>query len=414
MPMLTLELIIDYSMIVMETGLFFGYMQNALAVRFSKPVTVFGMSLAQLLYRALNGGAGLVALVPSFLLDFTLVCIFFRGRKTKKLFLACMFYCFLFIFDAVATISVPFVYNRIAAEPKTGEDLYYVCVAASKLLCLVMILILNGTFRTEARLRVWWSVLPVPLITVVLLIAVFPFTYEGSGNETALVAAVSVFSLLLNLFLLAYVRREWERARLRERLLLTREMKRLQEAHFGELQTTYRQIEKTAHENKKHMEYLAYAPDVDSVRRYIQAVQARGFAPLRRYTGNFDIDVILNVRQRDMERAGVGLEVRGALPSSIPWLDPVDISVILGNGLTNAMEASQAIQGEISALFRYDDAAGWLVITIMNPVSKDAAPTREGRRLRSTKAEAGHGFGLENMEDSARRYDGHINTRLAE
>ena len=106
---------------------------------------------------------------------------------------------------------------------------------------------------------------------------------------------------------------------------------------------------------------------------------------------------------------GIKFEVKDTvLPANISWLDPVDISTILGNALSNSIEACENVVNNtyINISFRYDES--WLKITVSNTASAIPDKKKTGAGLISAKSESGHGIGIKSMAASAELYDGLI------
>jgi sensor histidine kinase regulating citrate/malate metabolism len=126
-------------------------------------------------------------------------------------------------------------------------------------------------------------------------------------------------------------------------------------------------------------------------------------------TGNTDIDCILWTRQQRAEEKGIGFNVIGTLPEQMDFLDPIDIVTIFGNGLANAIDACEKIEtGEklINVVVRLDKH---LNIRIDNTFVEAPVPKKFGW-FRSSKKDPGHGLGMESIEETVQRYDGHVYT----
>lgn len=120
-------------------------------------------------------------------------------------------------------------------------------------------------------------------------------------------------------------------------------------------------------------------------------------------TGNRDLDCILNYEYSKAIEAGIRIHYSIAVPS-IPLIKAYDLNIILTNLLDNAIEAvAQCSKKEISVSIRY--IGGLLTISVENPYS-GTIHEEEGRILSSKGDDGLHGFGLENIRMTARKYDG--------
>jgi sensor histidine kinase regulating citrate/malate metabolism len=133
-----------------------------------------------------------------------------------------------------------------------------------------------------------------------------------------------------------------------------------------------------------------------------EAVAAYG-AQVR--TGNRVVDAVLvakNMRARD-EQVEVSFVVDGTL---LDFMDPLDITAVLGNAVDNAIEAAARVPdvGRRSvrvAVFAQDD---FVMIRVENPFA--GTVQRSAGRIVSRKRGAGHGYGLRNIEAAVERYGG--------
>ena len=86
----------------------------------------------------------------------------------------------------------------------------------------------------------------------------------------------------------------------------------------------------------------------------------------------------------------------------------IDLSLIIGNLMDNAMEACADIQDPAKRFIRIyiDIFKGQLYIYIMN--SQEGRRKRSGRIYKSTKNSIGHGFGLMRIDKVVSRYNGYL------
>ena len=118
-------------------------------------------------------------------------------------------------------------------------------------------------------------------------------------------------------------------------------------------------------------------------------------------TGNLALDAILSTKLALMENKGIHCETRLQIPEKLP-LDPLDICVIFGNALDNAIEACDRIkEGERRidfSLVQYDKR---MLCQIAN-----TAPDRPAKGIRTAKGDKeNHGFGLDNLREALAKYD---------
>lgn len=124
-------------------------------------------------------------------------------------------------------------------------------------------------------------------------------------------------------------------------------------------------------------------------------------------SGNIDIDSILNYKLNEAIKNDISVSIESKLPSDIN-VSSLDIVVVLGNLLDNAIEANSKITGEkeIDVKIRYQNNI--LFIHIENTF--DSALIYHGDRIRTSKEDrANHGIGLKNIEKIIEKYNGLMN-----
>ncbi len=121
-------------------------------------------------------------------------------------------------------------------------------------------------------------------------------------------------------------------------------------------------------------------------------------------TGNIEIDSILNYKLQEAESKGILVTPELKIPSKLNIL-PLDIVVILGNLLDNAIEASSKVESDKIIDIRIKYKNDVLFIYINN--SFDGSIIYDGDKIKTTKEDKeNHGIGLNNIEKILKKYDG--------
>ncbi len=126
-------------------------------------------------------------------------------------------------------------------------------------------------------------------------------------------------------------------------------------------------------------------------------------------TGNVMIDAILNSKISLAKTKGICVEAKAVVPKELEMhVSEVDLSLVIGNLMDNAMEACDKIPNEKERFIRIyiDILKGQLYIYIMN--SADCMGKRTGRIYESTKKGVDHGFGLMRIDKVVDRYHGYL------
>ena len=125
-------------------------------------------------------------------------------------------------------------------------------------------------------------------------------------------------------------------------------------------------------------------------------------------TGNVTIDAILNSKISLAISRKINVNTKATVPSEIK-ISEVDLCVIIGNLLDNAMEACLKQPNEAERFIRVyiGILKGQLYISVSNSVGGEIK--KLGKTYISTKDSFSHGFGLMRADKIADKYSGYIN-----
>lgn len=125
-------------------------------------------------------------------------------------------------------------------------------------------------------------------------------------------------------------------------------------------------------------------------------------------TGNITIDAILNSKISLAVSRKINVNTKATVPSEIK-ISEVDLCVIIGNLLDNAMEACLKQPNEAERFMRVyiGILKGQLYISVSNSVGGEIK--KSGKAYISTKDSFSHGFGLMRVDKIADKYSGYIN-----
>lgn len=123
-------------------------------------------------------------------------------------------------------------------------------------------------------------------------------------------------------------------------------------------------------------------------------------------SGNEVADAILNLKYETAKDAGIDFGFKGDL-GCLSVVEPVDICVLLGNALDNALEACGKGQGPSSIAVGANENQGMLLLTIENTLHAPIV-LKNNRPVTNKKNPSEHGFGVLGMEHVARKYQGDL------
>lgn len=188
------------------------------------------------------------------------------------------------------------------------------------------------------------------------------------------------------------------------------------EKHCEEVENMYRQVRGWRHDYKHHIQTMkahlsmgqyealdAYLNELDTDLTTVDTVIK---------TGNVRIDAVLNSKLAVAKQKGIRINAKALVPKELV-VSEVDLCIIIGNLLDNAMEACEKEPDQEKRFLRVyiDILKEQLYIYVANSMTNDVK--KLGKSYLTTKA-AGHGFGLDRVDRVVARYSGYLNRQHEE
>lgn len=187
--------------------------------------------------------------------------------------------------------------------------------------------------------------------------------------------------------------------------------------HYTEVENIYRQMRGWKHDYHNHIQVMKaylelekykdmeqYLNDLDKDLNSIDTVLK---------TGNVMVDAILNTKLSLAANQEIKINAKATVPEELQVSD-VDLSIIIGNLMDNAMEASIKLENPQQRFIRVyiREMKGQLYISIINSVGGEIK--KVGLGYISTKFTTNHGFGLKRVDSIVAKYNGFINRQNEE
>ncbi len=187
--------------------------------------------------------------------------------------------------------------------------------------------------------------------------------------------------------------------------------------HYTEVENIYKQMRGWRHDHHNHIQVMKaylelgkyedmdkYLGDLDKDLTNIDTVLK---------TGNLMVDAILNSKLSMAINQGININAKATVPQNIKVAD-VDLCVIIGNLMDNAMEAAMKLENPEDRFIRVyiREMKDQLYISITNSVGGEVR--KINLEYISTKLGINHGFGLKRVDGIVSKYHGFINRQNEE
>lgn len=378
---------------------------------------------------------------------FLVMCLCDRGNVGQKFFLAVTFFCLrwqsLMIQAYVGNEFYLLLYKMKESMLGPVNDKNYMLWLGTYLVQSVLdILVAIGLMGGSVRLMLWaYGTRREDMKGRELLILLVPsvsgvFTYEvlkhyekiyerDSGKYVLdiygyhdwLMVLYSVICFM-TIFVMTYVFRQWknEREEDKQREVFSRQMQDL-ESHIGEVERLNRDMRSLRHDMGNHLmtlEQLYGAGAYEQAEKYVGTLKREmQNVSLDVASGNPVTDIILSGRKKEMEDKGIRFECDFHYPQT-GSIDAFDVSIILNNALSNAIEAIERERmagidkgmAERNISLVSHRVKNMYIIEVSNPYQGELYVDTASGLPDSSKTGDGHGFGLANIRHVARKYYG--------
>ncbi|MCI9045781.1 MAG: GHKL domain-containing protein [Hungatella sp.] len=338
---------------------------------------------------------------------------FLAGKRSRKVFSIFIFYIGLFScnFICMAVFAVVFSVpvKALVAPGSLWRAAYVVTTKVLLFAAGILFLRKQKGIVDESGNSVLFLLIPGLTIGIASMVMnLFARHYDSGGGIGTMVALLllAVGLMLVSLYLLR--RMYLEKARALENRMLRRQME-LQKKTYDQMQSYLMKSRKLHHDMKHKLvvaEQLLCQGHADEGEKYLRKYleELEGISAIR--VGDHAWETMVLMKKEAAKAKEIAFY--GDIESG-GWerVDEMDLCVLLGNLLDNALEAEECLEGhrEVRMTMRRED--GRLLIKAENYIAKSVL--KENRELRTTKPDDQlHGLGIRCIREIVKKYDGKL------
>ena len=346
-----------------------------------------------------------------------LVMVFYSGKVWNEILLTLAFYA-VWMASELGLLSL---LNAIFPDFIMRVDQPSIDRITAMIVCnLAIFLILKVVQRLALKnaqrvpLRKLLPLFSLPVITILLIISLQSFWVDQTINARFILASVGLIALLFaNLIIFDLYNRLYREAEAASQLQLLQQHVAHETSRIQMIENQNREVRQMVHDMKNSLLPLRHQIDRGDVARSGELLarimeDLGGLQQIRPITGNSLVDTVLANKMDIAKSRQVRIEVKQKLNQEM-FLPDVDLCVMLGNALDNAIEATEQVADPDSRLVRLSlmSDKGVVILSVENPVTH-ALDFQEGR-YRSTKPDGdNHGLGLESIRRLAEKNGGYL------
>lgn len=333
----------------------------------------------------------------------------YRSNILIRSIISIMGFLLIVIVEIFTLFSITIILNVTVSEAVDNKSLRLLGIIISKMLTFAVISIIRKKIKKREYYigTSYWILFALIFTTsIVATFLIFKLSYDSGAKYMNNMSLLCAFGLLFNTFFTLYLYEHMaKQTEIIHRQQQFEQQIKDQSKHLDEMLVSQKQMRKFRHDFSNHMIALSnYFKDKDykGGLEYITSIDTTfRNNDKTEETGNITLDAIISSKRTLAEEKNIDFVTSIQIPEQIP-IDAVDLCIIFGNALDNAIEACERIkEGErkISLDIIYEKDS--IICKITNTVNKN-----EKRTFATTKKDKiNHGLGIENIKSSLAKYD---------
>lgn len=320
------------------------------------------------------------------------------------------FICCIFLVEAFVYPVSKFIFNNMLLVVIDGQNILrwevYVIAIAIRIVSLIIIYEVLKNFKYKIKAN------DCAVLSTVFMMgfAALMFSVYNVLNLSKIPHILIFFSLtiFILIFLIVFLYskntmflREQEQ---KDKMQIAQLQQQL--AYYQEKLKDEEKVRSVYHDMKNHLLVLQRQINSPETAEMVEKLQSQvAMYEDYEHTGNDILDIILKEKSETAREKHIALSVTADL-NGVDFIEPLDVSTIFGNGLDNAIEASEKLPEEQRAiLVKAGRVQNFFSVLIENSCLQN----REYTKQRTTKSDDFlHGFGISNMRKAAEKYDGQL------
>ncbi len=357
-----------------------------------------------------------VILAGMLLLSIFAVSLFYESSFFVKVFTSTIVVVLIILAEMLTGVLIAAV-TKVSVEILTSNIFYYIeGVLFSKAILLILVKIVQyrklSTFSKISR-TLFIPIFALPVSTILIIFVISKYAYSLVDTISVAWVAVSVVLLVSSNILVFYLfEKQLRQDEETKKSTLIQQQLRYQTQYFKELSDKYKLSNKTIHDTKNQLYAISAAiieSDFEIAKSKIDELcknAAAGENAIR--TGNDALDALINTKYNDNKELNIKF-IHNIIFNAKTKIDNIDLCIIIGNALDNAIEACSKIDINIEKeiFLKIRQVNDNLAIEMTNPTAQNIEQVN-GKLASGKKEKELHGFGMQSMEEIVNKYNGNL------
>lgn len=271
----------------------------------------------------------------------------------------------------------------------------------------------NTSNRMDIKNFLLYSVVPIASLGIIVALAYFNIDFNATRFAQVLLIISGFLVVIGNILIFSVFDRYVESAeKLRQQELVITRME-LEEKRYEQIETVNQEHAGFLHDIKHYMRTigeLAVESKENEIVKILSELQIKvSDAETKMYCPNRMLNTILNEKMKEADEKHIKMKLTIEPEFMIDQIENMDLIVIMGNLLDNAIEAAQKCeQGYVNVYLFAQNNAYFSVLKIVNNFVGEVK-TKDDRSLTCKEDKSKHGFGIQNVIATAEKYNGYLN-----
>ncbi len=338
-----------------------------------------------------------------------IIGLFYRRTALKKMLLAAAYLLILLVGEILA-MAVFFAITKEHDIARTMIEISHpyrwLYLVAVKVVVACMMVLVKRVMEQNPLFHKRVFVFSLGAISILLGYVTVNFAKLHSPFEWTIYAIVAgMFALIL------FSVHKWQYAENEKQLLLLQQTDYVE--FYDELRKQDESKRRFVHDFQYHcmtLHQMFIKKEYEKGQEYLeQMLSLMTNTGILRYTGNSNLDFMLNYKKSMAEAKGIRFLVDADAVSEQISISPEDMNIIMGNLLDNAIEANgEPVQNDVWICVKVNVVKGMLLITVKNTF--DSLPEKQGDSFMSRKQDGlWHGLGIRNVVERVEKNQGWVN-----
>ena len=332
-----------------------------------------------------------------------------NGKTVNKILAPIIFELLLLIINTVFLTAFCFFFDLDLdfLLTQSSSSRHFLIVFCKIFLTISLLIILKFTkFNSSINPASLVLYLASPLLSAFILYVFMKISLAYNLNEYApLIIGGTVGLALINLCAIFLFELSNRNADARRRLALIEKQTEMEKESYQRMLKTSEELRRIRHDIKNHLLYvrgIIERNEIEKAEEYIEKMEEElGSNEKYMVTGNRTIDYI--IASKFSESTDITLVCTGVFPES-KVIDELDLAVLFGNLLDNAIEAVKSQENKLIEI-RFSMYNDYCNILISNHICESVL--KNNPTLSTTKGKGSkHGFGLKSVRSIVEKYSG--------